>query len=219
MGMALSGLIETIVSGAVTGGAGAATTLVAFFRDVRKRVEAIEKAIGSAGSSIEPRTGIYLVLEQLGDGLTRAEDLAKKVRKEIDGWEDDPPNWAIKLLTRGQRTGSFTNEALHDTEQRIEQRVRGLMDRLQELENTMDQTMRKIRVDYIERAAYEEERRKRDEELRKVKENIHTANGFLRGVMAALGYLEDNQPPTVPSDPPPPFKVPRPPLPSKPKGK
>jgi len=211
-------LIQTLVSGALTGGAGAATTIIAFFKDARKRIETLEKALGNPGSSIDPRTGIYLVLEQIGGNLAKAEEFARKLRKEVDGWEDDPPDWAVRLMrSGGGRQGSFTNEAYHDLEARMDQRYRQVVDRLQEVENTVDQTMRRLRADYVERSAYEEDRRKREEELRKVKDNLHTANGFLRGVMAALGYLEDSQVPQ-PSDAPPPI-IPRAPLPPKPKGR
>lgn len=208
----MNALVETIVSGALTGGAGAATTIIAFFRDARKRIEHLEKSIGNPGSSIEPRTGIYLVLEQLGDVSSRAEEIARKARKEMDSWDDEPPDWAARLAGGGRRS-SYTNEAYMEFEQRMESRYRSAQERIEELENKLENALRKMRTEYVERSIYEDERRKREEDLRKVRDNLQTANGFLRGVMAALGYLEDSQASPPSGLPPaPPNLVPRPPV-------
>ena len=56
---------------------------------------------------------------------------------------------------------------------------------------------------YIKRAEFEAEGRKRSEELGKIREQLATVNGLLRGVMSALGYLDPpaNSPKPVPKIP------------------
>jgi chromosome segregation ATPase len=195
--MASTTLIETIVSGALTGGAGAATTLLAFFRDVRKRLETIEKVVGGPGSAVEPKTGFHFVLSQVDDTIKRLDEAVRKLRRDIDGWEDDPPEWAVRLVNR-RATASFTSETMQEE---IAQKFRLMERRLNQLEEDLDRLLKED-SNYVERSLYDLDSRKRNEELRKIQDNLNTANGFLRGVMTALGYLEGSTPPPPPNPPP-----------------
>lgn len=196
--MAGTTLIETIVSGALTGGAGAATTLLAFFRDVRKRLETVEKIVGSPGSAVEPKTGFHFVLSQVDETIKRLDEAVRKLRRDIDGWEDDPPEWAVRLVNR-RATASFTSETMQEE---IAQKFRLMERRLNQLEEDLDRLMKED-SNYVERSLYDLDSRKRNEELRKIQDNLNTANGFLRGVMTALGYLDEGSSPPPPPNPPP----------------
>lgn len=205
-------LIGTIVSGVLSGTAGAATTMLAFFKEMRGRIEKLERAIGNPGSAVEPRTGLYLLIAQLVDKATVFEDTQKKFRREIDGWEDEPPEWLSRALNRRVSSASIDESQFAEFEKRVDQRVKILTDRVGRLETTISRVeelvadlpdqMRHDAEKFVDAGTYETESRKRAEEIRKINENLQTANGFLRGVMAALGYLD--APATSPSSAPPP---------------
>jgi hypothetical protein len=194
-------IIQTAISGVVSGGAGAATTLLAFFKEQRARIEKLEKAVGTAGSSVEPRTGMFLVLSQLDDQFKSFLETHRKFKREIEGWEDDPPDWLTRALNRRTSSTSISSDHFEDFEARIDLRVKTATERLKRLEEAFDQISAQVSLlpekfekqvgdKFVDAESYEQESKKRAEEVRRIQENLHTANGFLRGVMAALGYLD-----------------------------
>ncbi len=194
-------LIQMIVSGVVSGGAGATASVLTFFREMRGRIEKLEKALGNPGSTVEPRTGIYLLLAQLVEQLKQVEDAFRKFKRDVDSWEDDPPEWFTRALNRRTSAGSLNVEHLDEFEQRVEGRVKLAIDRLKRLEEAFaesqdqvsklsDEFEREASTKFVDIETYEQESKKRADEIRRIQENLHTANGFLRGVMAALGYLD-----------------------------
>lgn len=196
-------VVQTAVSGLVTGGAGAATTLLAFFRETRGRIDKVEKAVGSPGSPVEPRTGLFLLVAQLDEQMKALSDAQRKFKREIDGWEDDPPEWLTRTVNRRSMT-SVNTEHFEDFEQRVEMRVKGATDRLKRLEEALTEVSERVSAlpgagNYVDADLYEQDSEKRAEEIRRIQESLHAANGFLRGVMATLGYIE----PEVQKSPPP----------------
>ena len=131
-------IIQTAISGVVSGGAGAATTLLAFFKEQRARIEKIEKAVGTAGSSVEPRTGLFLLVSQLDEQLKGIQDTYRKFRREIDGWEDDPPEWLTRALNRRTSMTSVNSDQFDDFESRIDQRMKLSTERLKRLEEAFE---------------------------------------------------------------------------------
>lgn len=211
-------IVQTIISGLVSGGAGAATTMLAFFKEMRGRIERLEKSVGTQGSAVEPRTGLYLLVAQLGDQVKIVEDALKTFKREVDRWEDDPPEWLTRALNRRASATAFNTEHLEDFEQRVEQRVKLAADRVKRLEDALshmqeqvenlpDRFSRETGDRFVDVETYEQESRKRADDIRRIQENLNTANGFLRGVMAALGYLDP--PPASPPTPPTPPVLPR----------
>lgn len=203
-------IIQTIISGLVSGGAGAATTMLAFFKEMRGRIERLEKSVGTQGSAVEPRTGLYLLVAQLGDQVKIVEDALKQFKREVDRWEDDPPEWLTRALNRRVQATSFNAEQFENFEQRVEQRVKLASDRVKRLEESLAHVQAQVEDlpdrlardgdRYVDAETYEQESRKRADDIRRIQENLNTANGFLRGVMAALGYLDP--PPASPPTPP-----------------
>ena len=51
---------------------------------------------------------------------------------------------------------------------------------------------------FISRDEYEEDSRRRAVETAKIRENLASANSFLRGVMSALGYIDPEPKPSLP---------------------
>ena len=104
-------------------------------------------------------------------------------------------------------------------------RLKGFKDSLKRLEEDLERREEKLQDEiaksspefrtFVSRDEYEEDSKRRAAEIRKIQENLKSANGFLRGVMATLGYID---PAPSASDPPPPRAIPRPapPTPGKP---
>jgi hypothetical protein len=198
----ISSIVQTVVTGLLAGGASAVTTVGASWKDFKKRLAALEEKVGHPGTSTEVRTGFFFVIHNLEESLrTQVNEVVdghKKLRREVDGWSDDPPAWAQRLVR--SRTGSSINlEIFQELEGRVDARIKSLNERVKHLEESLDeQTRRAKRGEYISEEEYKEDSRKRSEELAKIRENLSVTNGFLRGVMAAMGYIDNEEPPTSP---------------------
>jgi predicted RNase H-like nuclease (RuvC/YqgF family) len=157
---------------------------MAVFRDLRKRVTVLEERLGKPDA--DTKSGLFLEVSQLADAL-------RKLRKEIESWSDEPPSWANRL--RRSSSANLSLEILQDYENRFEQRCKGLIDRVKRVEEALEEHEKKARTpNYITKSEYEEDSRHRAEEITKIQANLSSANGFLRGVMSALGYLDDTLP-------------------------
>lgn len=177
--MADASLVQTIISGLVSGGASAGTAFAAVFRDIKKRLKELEEKVGDDGSEGDPKTGIFLVVERL-------DEIAKKVKKEIESWEEDPPEWLLRLINRAARSSSVNLEHHTELEQLIDSRFRTNRDNIKRIEEKLDGLME----DIVHRAEYEKDARQRSEELSSIREQQATANGLLRGIMTAMGYID-----------------------------
>lgn len=175
-------LIQTIISGVLSGGASAGTAFAAVFRDIKKRLKSLEEKVGDDGADGDPKTGLYLVVERL-------DEIARKVKKETDSWEEDPPEWMLRLINRAARSSSVNLEHYGEMERLIEQRFRTNAQNIQRLEEKLDNITKRL-DDYVDRAEYERDARQRSEELSTIREQLATANGLLRGIMTAMGYID-----------------------------
>lgn len=178
-------LIEGIVSGVLTGGASAATTVLTLFRDLRKRTASIEEKLGSA---IDPKTGLHL-------SIANVEDSYRKLRKQIDSWDEEPPTWAVRLMNRRVASTSFSMEHISEVEQRLENKLRLLDGRLDTLETDLNKHRREhndLDTEFVTVESYDADSRKRAAEMAEMQRNLASSNGFLRGVMASLGHLDSD---------------------------
>ncbi len=194
-------LIQTVISGVLTGGSAAGTTFLAVFKDIKRRLTDLETKVGQ--DKTEPKTGLVAAVEALTEQV-------RKLRREIDGWHEDPPEWVIRVVTRTSRS-SFNMENYHEMEARVEQRLRAFAQTLKRLEEDLDERERRIE-DAVERSTpgtkvfitrdeYEEDSRRRAAETAKIRENLASANSFLRGVMSSLGYIDPPTPSLPPAKP------------------
>ncbi len=175
-------LIQTIISGVISGGASAGTAFAAVFRDIKKRIKALEEKLGEDGADGDPKTGLFLVVERL-------DEIARKVKKEMDSWEEDPPEWLLRLVNRAARSSSVNLEHHSELERLVEQRFRTNRESIQRLEQHLRDGQQKFE-DFIGRGEYEKDARQRSEELSSIREQLATANGLLRGIMTAMGYID-----------------------------
>lgn len=177
-------ILSNVISGLITGGTSMITTVLAVFRDLRKRVHVLEERLGNPGPEI--KSGLFLEVA----GLTEA---LRKLRREIDSWSDEPPSWANRL--RRSSSANLNLEILQDYENRFEQRAKTILDRIKRVEETLEEHEKRSRTGiYITKAEYEEDSRHRAEEISKIQSSLSSANGFLRGMMGALGYLDESPP-------------------------
>lgn len=169
-------LIQTILSGLLSGGGSAVTAFAAVFRDIKKRLNALEGKLGNDGTDQNPKTGLFLQVE-------RFDETVKRLKKDVGAWEDDPPEWLIRLINRTVRSTSVNLEHFHELEVLIEKRSRTNAQSIASVDERLDK-------DFIERADYERDVRMRGEELSKLREQMAATNGLLRGIMAALDYTD-----------------------------
>lgn len=182
----LTTIVQGVVSGLLAGGATALTTIGATFRDLKKRIAVLEEKVGNP----DPRTGVYLVIGSAVDDL-------RKLKREIESWPDSPPDWMLRLIRSRANSSSMNLEIFQELEGRVEARFKGLTDRIRSLEEQLEEHTKRTKNVGISRSEYDEDSKHRAEEIAKVRENLSVTNGFLRGVMATLGYLDD-EPPTSP---------------------
>lgn len=190
----ISKYIEPIVSGILAGGASGVSSVLAFAKDLKKRLTELETKLGQ---SEEPKTGIFLALWTVEESL-------KRLKRQIEGWEDDPPEWAKRLVSRSRSNSTMSLDQIVEVENRIDGKIRtfneriktyqdnieNLASRLRKLEAALEEDEKPDSGKLITRAEYERDSKVRTEELLKIRESLASANGLLRGVMAAFGYLD-----------------------------
>ena len=175
-------VIQTVLTSVLSGGGTAVTAFTATFRDIKKRLTKVEERVGNDGVDGDPKTGLYLVVERL-------DEIARKVKKQVDSWEEDPPEWLLRLINRAARNSSVNLEHTGELERLIEQKFRTNANTIQRLEEKI-QALQSTLDDYMDRGEYEKDARIRSEELSSIREQLATVNGLLRGIMAAMGYID-----------------------------
>jgi chromosome segregation ATPase len=188
-------IIETVVSGLLAGGASAGTTLLAFSRDIKKRLTELESKLGS---SEDPKTGLFHSVWVVEEGF-------KRLKRDVENWEDDPPEWAKRLVSRTRTNSAMGLDHMLEVEQRLDQKIRTFNDRIKGYEDELEEVAKRVKTleadeqpnvgKVVTRDEYEKDSKSKAEELLKIRESLATANGLLRGVMAAMGYLDDKKDP------------------------
>ena len=191
--MADVALLQTIASGIVSGTGSAVTAFAAVFRDIKKRLKSLEDKVGDDGADSDPKTGLYLVVERL-------DEIARKVKKEIESWEEDPPDWLLRHINRAARSNSINLEHHQEMERFIEQKFSQNARNIQRLEERIDSFSKQL-DGCIDRGEFEKGVRERVQEMSGLREQLATVNGLLRGIMGTMGYLDTN-PPKPPKPPP-----------------
>jgi chromosome segregation ATPase len=192
--MDLPTILQGVASGLLTGGASAGTTFLAVFKDIKKRIADLEKGLGDNDS--EPPTGLHGTVDQLSKSL-------RALRNEIESWRDSPPDWLMRIAQRASRS-STSNEMLHEFEDRIFQRLKRVEEDLDRREDKLHDEIEKSSPEFkafVSREEYEEDSKRRALEIRKIQENLKSTNSFLRGVLAALGYIDPEPPKTGDTNP------------------
>lgn len=173
------GWLQSLVAGLLTGGTSAGTTFLTVFKDIKKRLQDLETKVGS--DRTDPKTGMLQAIETLSDQLRR-------MRREIDGWADMPPEWAI----RNARRSTVNTDQYDELERRMEQKFASFARRLQQFEDDLSN----IEARFVSQDRYDEDSRRRAVDFEKIKDAIATAASWQRGILAALGYVDVEPTPT-----------------------
>lgn len=169
-------IIAGVITGLLSGGTSAVTTFLTVFRDIKKKITSLEEKVGDS----ELKTGIYNILAVFEEHL-------KKIRREMDLWEDDPPPWAKRMVARSKYQ-SADDLVFEESTARAMKDVRDRFKRLEEELETFANRL-KDQGDWVSRSEYSEDSKARAEEMAKVREQLAMANGLLRGVMTTMGYI------------------------------
>lgn len=167
-------IVKAIVSGLVTGGVSAVTTLLTVFQSLKSRVKHLEDTLGS---QTDPKSGLYLSVATLEDSLRR-------LKRDLDAWEDNPPDWAKRLVQRAKVNASSDLNTVVDIESRVDARLRSFNERLATLEKTEGSAG-------LTREEFLDDSKARAAEISEIRENIAAVNGLLKGVLVALGRDTD----------------------------
>ena len=188
--MADNSLIESVLSGVLTGGATAGTAVLGFFRDQKRRVKDLEARLSTLDAKIgsqDEKKGVVFALfvlqeavEKIQEGLEKVELSARKTRGELEDWNEHPPEWAMSLRRRG---ASINLEHQEDFERGVNNRLRDLDMALQEFDTNNTKVTRKI-VGLEEGLRASDEARAR--ELAVLREQLASINGLLRGLQAMI---------------------------------
>jgi predicted RNase H-like nuclease (RuvC/YqgF family) len=193
--MADLALLQTIVSGILSGGGSAGAAFAAVFRDIKKRLKALEDKLGDDGTDGDPKTGLFLLVERL-------DEIARKLKKEIETWEEDPPEWLLRLINRAARSNSINLEHHAELERFVEQKFSTTQRNITRLEEQIENIARQVdsltkRFDE-DRSSFDRDSRDRTQEMGTIREQLATVNGLLRGIMTAMGYIETSKTPKKP---------------------
>ena len=164
-------IIKTVISGLITGGTSAATTFLTVFRSMKVRVTDLEEKVGS---SVDPKTGLHLAVASL-------DDTVRRLKRSIDDWEDHPPDWAKRLVSRARANTSSDLNTVADIESRMDSRLRSFQERLAIIENAQMHATAMSREEFLEDAA------RRAREVGEIREEMAAVNGLLKGILVALG--------------------------------
>ena len=182
-------LIQTLLGGVLSGGATAGTTVLTYLKDQRTRLEALEGVIGTPGSSVKPKTGIFVLFDQHDQNLTRLQESLRKLKTEVDGWSEDPPAWVFRAVNRRSTLPDPDDIGLKV--QRLGARLEDLQDQL----NKLGGQLKTLSSDYVDRNTYEDDTQERATQIRRIEADLARATGFLEGVMTTLDYKSKTIPP------------------------
>lgn len=165
-------LIENVVTAVISGGGTALSTIIAFFQGVKKKVEEVEKKVGS----IETRSGLVFAVLTL-------EETVKQMRHEISGWATHPPEWLVQAVSRSRRVPSLHGYDVNSGD--LEDRIRGVENRLKDFEDTLERMERKLKG-LVSEEEFDSADRARAEEIATVRTMVAEVNGLLKGLQTAL---------------------------------
>ncbi len=162
-------LVENIVTAVITGGGTAVSAILAFFKDVKKRIDDLEKKVGS----IESGSGLSFKVQAL-------ENSYNALKQEVSNWAIHPPTSLLQVI-RSQRTST------HD-EFSIDDRIRSFENRLKSMEELVEKLERRVKS-CVDEDEFETADRQRAEEIASVRTTIAEVSGLLKGLQSALGLV------------------------------
>lgn len=165
-------LIGSLITAILSGGGTAFTTVFALFKDLRKKVEELEKKVGS----FESKTG-------LAYAVVKNEESIKDLKRDTDETTD-----------ARRRRPSFLSfddmlEADVSSIPALIQRIRHFEGKLREVEDNLQRIDMKVKR-FVSEEEFEAADRKRAEEISGVRATVFEVKGLLQGLHMALGLTK-----------------------------
>lgn len=170
-------LLENVVTAVISGGGTAVSAIVAFFQGVKKKVEDLEKKVGSVDGRSGLMFSVYTIEQTIG-----------QMRQEISGWATHPPEWLIQTIARSRRVQSIHS---YDPSLDSDDRIRALESKLKDLEESLDRIERKMKG-FVTEENFTAADRARAEDIATVRTSIAEVNGLLKGLQTALGMVKND---------------------------
>jgi tetrahydromethanopterin S-methyltransferase subunit G len=162
----LSEILQGVVPSALSGLGTAASAVWAYFREVKKKVDSLEKRLGSTDS----KSGLVYQVAQL-------EWENKEIKSQLEG---------ILYPNRGGRINTLTGlEGLLSIDQ-VVQKVSNLDLRLRDLEEKVSRVEGKLKR-FVTESDFTESDKERAKEISTVKETLSEVRGMLQMLQSALG--------------------------------
>ncbi len=169
-------LFENVLTAVISGGGTAVSAILAFFRDVKKRVDEIDRRVGSA----ENRSGLV-------HSVATLEQTVKDLQRVIEGWSHNPPDWVLRAMgAMGVRRPSFLGD------EELGRDLRELDRRVEELEETLEKLMKKIERAVTEEDFYNADKQ-RAQQISELRTSIADTSGMVKGLQLALGLIKGSR--------------------------
>jgi hypothetical protein len=169
MSQILDNILQSVLPAVISGGGTAISTIYAFARDVKKRVEALENRIGS----VDSKTGLAFALSLVEESL-------RQVRNQIDN----------NLYTQRSKIDTLTGmETLAVQDQGTLYKLRALESKNSELEDRISRVEVKSRH-FVSEADFEEADRQRANEITEVRNILYEVKGLIQGLQTAWGVTK-----------------------------
>lgn len=166
MAFSLDNLLGSVATAAISGGGAAVSTVFAFVRDIKRRLEELEKRVGS----IEGRAGLVYSMQL-------AEEAIKKLREDF---AKDPPR---------ERAPSYSGiDPLALPDAGMLAKLRDFDHRIRDLDETVKRMENKFRK-YVSEEEFERADRDRANEIATVRTTLAEVRGLLQGLQSALGLI------------------------------
>lgn len=173
MAFTLDHLLESVVPAVISGGGAAFSTILAFVKNITKRLDDLEKKVGSLDGKQGLAYSVHLTEESV------------KALKEQVGTPQNGQRW---------RLPSFSGEGdLGEVEQRLrtfDTRLKGLEAVSSRLEETIEKLSRKK---YVSEDDFEDADRDRAQEIAQVRTTLAEVRGLLGGLQTALGLVKPSR--------------------------
>jgi Glu-tRNA(Gln) amidotransferase subunit E-like FAD-binding protein len=171
MAFSLDNLLESVVPAVISGGGTAISTILAFFRDIKKKIEELEKKVGS----IDGKSGLLYSMHLAEEGI-------KKLKEQLEERDHHDPPQARR------RSGSFTNEFVpwDEIQDFIKKEVARHLEDLEERLEKLEGKVKKLVTD----EEFEQADHARAGEIAQVKHTMAEIRGLLQGLQAALGLIK-----------------------------
>jgi len=171
-------LLESVVPAVITGGGTAISTILAFFRDIKKKVEELEKKVGS----FESKAGLIYGLHVLEESVKRLKEAVEQIQQRDSHTTGGPWGRPRSISNEYFPWDDIRNEIQELVKKELNYRLTNVDDRLDKI----DQKLKKL----VSEDDFEQADRARADEIAEVRTTMAEVRGLLQGLQSALGLIK-----------------------------